>query len=388
MAKTDWTLTDTVKPDDFNNIGREINQLRADVDHIEVPAASLTEAGIVQLSNATDSASESQAATSKALKDVCDAANTANSAAAAAQITANAAETPTGAQTKINAAVGNLASLQTTAKGNAVAAINELFTSASNGKTAVAAAITGKGVPASGSDTFGQLAQKITGIKSRPEDAMQVASDLLGRILAYESSSVSSSKITLDKDNNVMLLRRNSNVVVLLSPDMTLIHEYTTNGYEYPIISPEGQYYYLIFRRYDTSRYEHFISKYAIGSGAKLWETTTERTEYQSIDIATNGAIVVCLWRDSRLQMLNASNGALIRTVTLDFGGYDNVLWDEGLGMFVCLWGDSRMGFIKTDGTIYKTTTTLAQSTVERRHLSKNIYKFVYGRELYRNTQF
>lgn len=72
MAKTDWTLTDTVKPDDFNNIGREINQLRADVDHIEVPAASLIEAGIVQLSNATDSESESQAATSKALKDVYD----------------------------------------------------------------------------------------------------------------------------------------------------------------------------------------------------------------------------------------------------------------------------------------------------------------------------
>lgn len=72
MAKTDWGSTDTVKPDDFNDIGREINQLRTDVDHIEVPAASLTEAGIVQLSNAKDSTSESQAATSKALKDVYD----------------------------------------------------------------------------------------------------------------------------------------------------------------------------------------------------------------------------------------------------------------------------------------------------------------------------
>uniref|UniRef100_UPI00073EDE91 hypothetical protein n=1 Tax=Paenibacillus senegalimassiliensis TaxID=1737426 RepID=UPI00073EDE91 len=82
-------------------------------------------------------------------------------------MTANAAETPTGAQTKVNAAVGNLASLQTTVKGNAVAAINELFTSASNGKTAVAAAITGKGVPALGSDTFGQLAGKIGQIVNR-----------------------------------------------------------------------------------------------------------------------------------------------------------------------------------------------------------------------------
>ncbi|WP_059052231.1 phage tail protein [Paenibacillus senegalimassiliensis] len=72
MAKTDWTLTDTVKPDDFNDIGREINQLRMDVNHIEVPTASLTEAGIVQLSNATDSTSEVQAATSKAVKAAYD----------------------------------------------------------------------------------------------------------------------------------------------------------------------------------------------------------------------------------------------------------------------------------------------------------------------------
>lgn len=154
MAKTDWTLTDTVKPDDFNNIGREINQLRTDVDHIEVPAASLTEAGIVQLSSSANSSSETLAATPRAVKTAYD-------AAAAAQATANAAETPTGAQAKVNAAVGNLASLQTTAKGNAVAAINELFTSASNGKTQIAAAITGKGVPATGSDTFPVLAQKI-----------------------------------------------------------------------------------------------------------------------------------------------------------------------------------------------------------------------------------
>lgn len=98
MAKTDWTLTDTVKPDDFNNIGREINQLRTDVDQFEVPTASLTEAGIVQLSNATNSTSEAQAATSKAVKAAYDAgvaaqvtANAANSTAAAAQATANQA---------------------------------------------------------------------------------------------------------------------------------------------------------------------------------------------------------------------------------------------------------------------------------------------------------
>lgn len=70
----------------------------------------------------------------------------------------------------VDNAVGTLSSLLTSAKGSAVAAINELFTNASNGKTSIAAAITGKGVPATGSDTFAVLAQKIgqivTGKKS------------------------------------------------------------------------------------------------------------------------------------------------------------------------------------------------------------------------------
>jgi len=61
----------------------------------------------------------------------------------------------------VNNAVGTLSSLLTTDKSNVVKAINELFTNVSNGKTSIAAAITGKGVPALGSDTFAQLAAKI-----------------------------------------------------------------------------------------------------------------------------------------------------------------------------------------------------------------------------------
>ncbi|MBY6965336.1 phage tail protein, partial [Clostridium botulinum] len=45
-------------------------------------------------------------------------------------------------------------------------AINELFTSASNGKIKVATAITGKGVPASGSDSYDTLSSKIKNIKT------------------------------------------------------------------------------------------------------------------------------------------------------------------------------------------------------------------------------
>ncbi|RAP29169.1 hypothetical protein C2W64_04116 [Brevibacillus laterosporus] len=57
--------------------------------------------------------------------------------------------------------IGNLDGLNTTAKSNVVVAVNELFTNVSNGKNKIATALTDKGVPASGSETFDQLAAKI-----------------------------------------------------------------------------------------------------------------------------------------------------------------------------------------------------------------------------------
>ncbi|MDI4647407.1 hypothetical protein [Cohnella hashimotonis] len=79
--------------------------------------------------------------------------------------------------------IGTLSSLQTTAKTDLVSAVNELFTSASNGKSAIATAITGKGVAASSSDSFNSLATKIgsiagegsegTGGTALPEQVLQ-----------------------------------------------------------------------------------------------------------------------------------------------------------------------------------------------------------------------
>lgn len=74
MAKTDWNLSKTVYPEDMNQIGSEINQLRSDVDNIEIPPASLTVPGIVQLSNKTDGTSELVATTEKAVNDARQAA--------------------------------------------------------------------------------------------------------------------------------------------------------------------------------------------------------------------------------------------------------------------------------------------------------------------------
>jgi hypothetical protein len=69
---------------------------------------------------------------------------------------------------------------------------NELFTSVSDGKNAVATAITGKGVPASGSDTFTQLASKVGSINTGTDtsDATAVAGDILASKTAYAGGKI------------------------------------------------------------------------------------------------------------------------------------------------------------------------------------------------------
>ena len=62
--------------------------------------------------------------------------------------------------------IGSLPSLRTNSKDNLVNAINELFQYASNGKTLVANAITGKGVSSNSNMTFQQLATNISNINT------------------------------------------------------------------------------------------------------------------------------------------------------------------------------------------------------------------------------
>jgi hypothetical protein len=57
--------------------------------------------------------------------------------------------------------IGDKSTLLTTSKSSIVDALNELFTNANDGKTAVANAVTAKGVTASPADTFSTLATKI-----------------------------------------------------------------------------------------------------------------------------------------------------------------------------------------------------------------------------------
>lgn len=69
MAKTDWGMSDQVMPSDMNAIGTEINELRNDVDNIEIPDGSRTQKGIVQSSNSTTGTSQTLVATEKAVND-------------------------------------------------------------------------------------------------------------------------------------------------------------------------------------------------------------------------------------------------------------------------------------------------------------------------------
>nr|WP_260871492.1 pyocin knob domain-containing protein [Paenibacillus sp. Y412MC10] len=236
---------ETMLNENWDKIDEAVGKVREDLGNIDVdiPEASLTEKGIVQLSSATNGTRENVAATEKAVKAAYDKGSEGVTAAEAAQVMAEAAETPAGAQSKANAAENNAKSyidakpwqkhkvsaddgtaidisgqnlnnilLTGFYKGNGMinapalssgwgyvevirhaetwvlqkiydlhadrfymrrrtdsgwtAWTQDLFTSVANGKQAIASAISGKGVPASGSDEFAVLASKIIQIKT------------------------------------------------------------------------------------------------------------------------------------------------------------------------------------------------------------------------------
>jgi hypothetical protein len=81
---------------------------------------------------------------------------------------------------------GKLTDLNTTEKSSIVGAINEVFQNASNGKTLIAQAITGKGVSTSNTDTFQTMATNINSI--------QTVSDASGIIFTLNNKKYKLSK--------------------------------------------------------------------------------------------------------------------------------------------------------------------------------------------------
>lgn len=92
--------------------------------------------------------------------------------------------------TKARTDIGDVATLKTSAKDTLVKAVNECFQSASDGKIAVANAITGKGVATSADATFATMANNISAIKVGIEtsDATALEGDVLSGKTYYKDN--------------------------------------------------------------------------------------------------------------------------------------------------------------------------------------------------------
>ncbi|MGQ8870878.1 tail fiber protein [Paenibacillus sp. TSA_86.1] len=131
----------------------DLETLREAVSKMDIPDASLTQKGKVQLSNKTDGTSETVAATEKAVRDAIIAA-----AADSSNKAGNAISKVKGYSDEL---VGELPKLLTSVKNNTVSAINELFQSGVSAKQLIVDAINVKGGSASTEDTWAVISSKI-----------------------------------------------------------------------------------------------------------------------------------------------------------------------------------------------------------------------------------
>lgn len=126
----------TMLNENWDKIDEAMGQVREDLQDIDIPPASLTKPGIVQLSNSTNGTREDVAATEKAVKMTYD-------AAVAAQTTANAA---------------NLAAAAAQTKAD------QAFQLGNERKSEVVAALVAKGISASTSESWDSLLSKLTSL--------------------------------------------------------------------------------------------------------------------------------------------------------------------------------------------------------------------------------
>ncbi|CAH8248815.1 phage tail protein [Paenibacillus melissococcoides] len=237
----------------LNNIEEGIYQLSQRIDDVKVPAASLTQAGITQLSNATDSTDETKAATPKAVNEAMQAAVNAQGAIeahtedqvrhiTAAERTAwNAKETTEGAQAKANQAESNAKSASLPRSGgtitggltvngaltvqsrNIITELDSVKQSVVDGKGKVAGVINDKGGgPVSANSTFDQLAAAISGIPQAKGNLALTSTffDMLGNYVGKG--------MFINKDNNFVLVKETTSGSPVKY--QSELHEVSPNG--------------------------------------------------------------------------------------------------------------------------------------------------------------
>lgn len=151
---------DVVLNGNWDKIDAAVKAVEDGLANVDVPDASLTKKGIVQLSNITDGTREDLASTEKAVGIVQG-----NLATHLADLSSQAAGK--------GASLVGAAPIAGLSGANVQSMLQSLFTFANDGKTAVADAVTAKGVPASSTDTFGTLASKIGQIKTNVPHGQQ-----------------------------------------------------------------------------------------------------------------------------------------------------------------------------------------------------------------------
>jgi|GEM_PF-2027150 len=114
-------------------------------------------------------------------------------------------------------------------------ALNELFTSVSDGKTLIATAITDKGIPASGSDTFSQLANKIEQIETEVEgykvgDILNPSKYLIApEVWQFTGHTSRVYAVAVDNNGNIYS-GSGDRTVRKISPDGNQIWQFTGHG--------------------------------------------------------------------------------------------------------------------------------------------------------------
>ncbi|GAA0390606.1 phage tail protein [Paenibacillus motobuensis] len=150
----------TMLNDNWDKIDEAVGEVKEELQDLDIPPASLTQAGITQLSSAIDSPEEDKAATPKAVKVAVE-------AASAAQITANAANTAaTAAQSKADQA----------------------FQAGNERKAEVVAALVALGVTASTNDSWDTLISKMATVIKATGNAA-ISDVLAGKTFSNVSAS-------------------------------------------------------------------------------------------------------------------------------------------------------------------------------------------------------